>query len=127
MSIGASLMGRIDWTQPHPARRGRFGVAIPVDLSDRPGEAESAASTRNISPEGAFIATRRPLWVGEPVTLRFSFPGYHVPIGIRAEVRWIRREGQGEGRAAGVGVRFIDPSIAACAAIAALASLRDER
>jgi hypothetical protein len=125
MSIGASLMGRIDWTQHETPRRGRFGVAIRVELGGD-GADGAPASTRNISLEGAFITTRRPLRVGEPLKLRFWFPGYQVPISIPAEVRWIRSSGQGDSRPAGAGIRFIDPSIAASAAIVGLARLRED-
>jgi hypothetical protein len=125
MSIGASLMGRIDWTRQQPARRGRFGVAIRVELGGD-GADGAPASTRNISLEGAFITTQRPLCVGESLKLRFWFPGYHVPIPIPAEVRWIRPSGQSDGRPPGAGIRFVDPSIAASAAIVALARLRED-
>ena len=47
--------------------------------------------TRNLSQEGAFVATRRPPSVGELVTLRLSVPGNAVPLSVDAEVRWLRR------------------------------------
>ncbi|HEY7375906.1 MAG TPA: PilZ domain-containing protein [Polyangia bacterium] len=125
MSIGASLISLVDPEQQHPPRRGRFGVAIRVELGGD-GADGAPASTRNISLEGAFITTRRALRVGEALKLRFWFPGYQVPISIPAEVRWIRPAGQGDNRPAGAGVQFVDPSIAASAAIVGLARLRDD-
>ena len=90
------------------------------------GEEPIAAVTRNISPDGAFVATPWPLRVGQKVTLRLTIPGYSVPIVVKAEVRWVRAPGPTE-RAlpAGAGVRFIDPSIGASASIAALLQAQD--
>jgi len=123
MSIGAIDRERIEWTRQPPARSGRVGVQIrvgvqlPVDMQS--GDEPIAAVTRNISPDGAFVATRWPLRVGQQVTLRLGIPGYGVPI--RAEVRWVRAPGAAEAaEPAGVGVRFISPSIGASASIAAL-------
>jgi uncharacterized protein (TIGR02266 family) len=125
MTFGAIHMGRIDWTPPQPAHRGRVGVELSVDLGA--GAVTSAGRTRNISPDGAFIATGQALRVGEIVALRFAFPGYLVPVGVWAEVRWTRPAGEGGGGPIGAGVRFVDPSIAASAAIAALLHARDDR
>jgi uncharacterized protein (TIGR02266 family) len=121
MSVAAIDPGRMDWAQqqPPPARRGRAGVQIPLDLDD--GAAEVwPAFTSNLSTDGAFVATRRSLWVGDLVTLRFAFPGYRVPVVVRAEVRWIRPAAQGDRQPPGAGVRFVNPSIAAAASIEAL-------
>jgi len=118
MSLAAIDWGRIDWTRQEPLRHGRVGVEIAVDL-DGYGDARAGA-TRNLSAEGAFIATRAALRVGELVTLRFAFPGYNVPVVIRAEVRWVRPPVDAAGRPAGAGVRFVEPTIGAAASIAAL-------
>jgi uncharacterized protein (TIGR02266 family) len=126
MSLAAIDLGRNDWTrQEPPARRGRAGVEVPLDLDD--GGAEVAAAfTTNLSADGAFVATRRALWVGELVTLRFAFPGYRVPVVVRAEVRWVRPVGVGP-RHPGAGVRFINPSLGASASIDALMQTRANR
>ncbi|HMF42198.1 MAG TPA: PilZ domain-containing protein [Polyangia bacterium] len=125
MSIGAIDRERIDWTRQPPARSGRIGVQIrvgvqiPVDMQS--GEEPIAAVTRNISPDGAFVATRWPLRIGQKVALRLTIPGFSVPIVVKAEVRWVRALSAAEGALpAGAGVRFISPSIAASASIAAL-------
>jgi len=125
MTFGAINLGRIDWTPRQPEHRGRLGVELAVDLGAE--GAASTGSTGNISPDGAFIATSRPLRVGELVALRFAFPGYLVPIGIWAEVRWTRGAGEGAAGRPGAGVRFVAPSIAASAALAALLHGRDDR
>jgi uncharacterized protein (TIGR02266 family) len=126
MSLAAIDPLRIDWTRQEPtARRGRAGIEIPLDLDD--GGAEVAAAfTSNLSAEGAFVATRHALWVGELVTLRFAFLGYRVPVVVRAEVRWVRPVGEGH-RHPGAGVRFINPSLAASASIDALLRTRGYR
>ena len=131
MSIGAIDRERIDWTRQAPARPGRVGVQIrvgvhiPVEMQS--GEEPIAAVTRNISPDGAFVATRWPLYVGQRVTLRLTIPGYSVPIVMKAEVRWVRAPGpaEGAGPPAGAGIRFIEPSIGASASIAALLQSQD--
>jgi uncharacterized protein (TIGR02266 family) len=126
MSLAALDPGQTDWTrQEPPARRGRAGVEIPLDLDDG-GSEVAAAFTSNLSADGAFVATRRALSVGELVTLRFAFPGYRVPVVVRAEVRWIRAVGEGR-RHAGAGVRFINPSIAAAVSIDALLQTSGDR
>ena len=128
MSIGAIDRDRIDWTRQRPARTGRIGVQIrvgveiPVDMQS--GEEPIAALTRNISPDGAFIATRWPLQVGQQVALKLTIPGFSVPILVNAEVRWVR--GAGDARLpAGAGIRFVSPSIGASSSIAALLQAHD--
>jgi uncharacterized protein (TIGR02266 family) len=131
MSIGAIDRERIDWTRQAPVRPGRVGVQIrvgvhiPVDMQS--GDEPIAAVTRNLSPDGAFVATRWPVYVGQQVTLRLTIPGYSVPIVVKAEVRWVRAPGPADGAEplAGAGVRFIDLSIGASAAIAALLQAQD--
>jgi uncharacterized protein (TIGR02266 family) len=127
MSLAAIDPDRIDWTrqEPPPAGRGRVGIEIPLDLDDG-GSEVAAAFTTNLSTDGAFVATRRALWIGEFVTLRFAFPGYRVPVIVRAEVRWVRPSGEGH-RHPGAGVRFINPSLAASTLIEALLQTRRDR
>jgi uncharacterized protein (TIGR02266 family) len=118
MSLGAIDVDRIDWTRQEPLRHGRVGVEIAVEL-DGHGDGR-AGITRNVSAAGAFVATRAELRVGELVTLRLAIPGYSVAIPVRAEVRWVRPSAETAGRSAGAGLRFVEPSIAASASIAAL-------
>jgi uncharacterized protein (TIGR02266 family) len=99
--------GRFDDMPQSPARSGRAPLEIPV-LVEGDG-ATCAGITRNISQEGAFVATRRPPSVGERLTLRLAVPGHDVPLAIGAEVRWLRAIDDTAGRPAGIGVSFIDP------------------
>ena len=98
-------------------RSGRVDLELPVDL--RSAEESIAASTKNIGRGGVFVATDRPGRVGERLALTFTLPGSTDPISVQSEVRWTR-EGtsseQGE-RAAGMGLRFVQPPIFATALI----------
>ena len=99
--------GRFDDTSQSPARSGRAPVELPVLVE---GDGSMCAGiTRNISQDGAFVATSRPPSVGERLTLRLAVPGHDVPLAIGAEVRWLRAIDDAAGRPAGIGVSFIDP------------------
>lgn len=99
--------GRVDDARQSPARSGRAYLELPVELLA--DGASCPGITRNISQEGAFVATRRPPSVGERVTLRLVVPGHAVPLAIKAEVRWLRPIEDTAGRPAGIGVSFVDP------------------
>jgi uncharacterized protein (TIGR02266 family) len=100
--------GRVDDGRESPARSGRARLELPVELRGA-GGVSCIGITRNISQEGAFVATRRPPSVGERLTVRLVVPGHAVPLAIAAEVRWLRPIEDTAGRPAGVGVSFIDP------------------
>jgi Tfp pilus assembly protein PilZ len=99
--------GRVDDGRQSPARSGRARLELAAEL--RSDGASCIGVTRNISQEGAFIATRRPPSVGERLIVRLVVPGHAVPLAIAAEVRWLRPIDDTAGRPAGVGVSFIDP------------------
>ena len=76
--------------QPQAPRRGRSAAEIPVDLHGADGPFPGI--TRNISREGAFIATHQPLPPGTRFLLFLVFPGDRKPLAVRAEVRWVRED-----------------------------------
>jgi uncharacterized protein (TIGR02266 family) len=93
-------------------RRGRAPVEIPVDI-DLLGESFVATSV-NIGLGGLFVTTDRRFHIGDRFNLRFTLPGEAQPIGVAAEVQWLYGH---QGRALGVGVRFIGLSTVAAVAI----------
>ena len=88
-------------------RLGRWNIEMPVHLE--PGDGSSAATIRNISACGMFVAVPRAFEVGDRVLLRLPAPNGGEPVEIRAEVRWSRAAADGAQRPAGVGLRFIEP------------------
>ena len=69
--------------------------------------------TKNICKGGTFIRTKKPLEEGTIFLFQLSVPTLHHPIGIRGEVKWVKRDGQpsppgiAEDHEAGMGIRFI--------------------
>jgi len=108
---------------PPASRRGRSAAEIPVDLHGVDGPFPGI--TRNISREGAFIATHRPLPPGTRILLFLVFPGDRKPLAVRAEVRWARAataspSASPDERPAGMGVSFVDPPLGVTLSIADL-------
>ncbi len=66
----------------------------------------------NISAEGMFIATPKPLEPGTKLSLEFLLPGCNYPIRVKAEVTW-NRNIHDVGRSRGMGVKFdsLSPSV----------------
>jgi Tfp pilus assembly protein PilZ len=54
----------------------------------------------NISPNGIFIETHKPIFVGEEIKLDFKLEGFNKPLKITGEVAHATRSG--------IGVEFID-------------------
>ena len=108
-----------------PGRSGRAPVEIPVAMQG--GGASWTGVTRNLSQEGAVVATRRPPSVGELVTLRLSVPGNAVPLSVDAEVRWLRPIADTAGQPAGIGVSFVNPPYGASLCIAWLLHVHEAR
>ena len=62
----------------------------------------------NASSGGVFIATNKPVEIGDEVDFRISFPGLLSPIACRGEVRWRRDPEQATQESpAGFGVAFV--------------------
>src|SRR3979409_1948367 len=75
--------------------------------------------TQNISAGGLFIATHQLRRIGDRITLNFNIPGTEGTVKVETEVRWIRENSaltRADG-ATGMGVRFINLSPEATAAI----------
>jgi Tfp pilus assembly protein PilZ len=124
------MSAAFEWSRPDdvrhsPTRSGRARLEIPV-LVEAEG-AMSAGITRNLSQEGAFVATPRPPSVGERLTLRLAVPGHEVPLAISALVRWLRPIDDAAGQPAGIGVSFVDPPFGVSLCIAWLLHSHEER
>jgi uncharacterized protein (TIGR02266 family) len=71
-------------------------------------------TSSNVGVGGLFVLTEQRLSIGERLTLEFTLPDHVHPTSIDAEVRWID---EAEGRPAGLGMRFLNPSIGAMVAL----------
>ena len=70
-----------------------------------------AACTGNVSRDGLFIQTRKPLAVKERFLLRLQVPDVEKPLEIKCQVAWTRGQaGDGDAKAAGMGVKFCNMS-----------------
>jgi len=66
------------------------------------------AFTSNISNEGLFIKTDKPLKEGEKFSLKLRLPDFSEPITATCEVVWAREEQPTENRPLGMGVKFCE-------------------
>jgi uncharacterized protein (TIGR02266 family) len=86
----------------------RVPIYVPVDYDGR--EILRPCRITNLSVNGVFIATPKPLPLGTPVTLRFQLPGQRSLLAVSGTVRWSRGSPQRErpvsGTAIGMGVEF---------------------
>ena len=111
--------------QQHVRASERFDLEVKVDL-----ESDHNFYTglkQNISAGGLFIATNALRRIGDRITLQFSLPGAPEPLAVETEVRWIR-ENSALSRvdgATGMGVRFVNLSPQAAAAIQQFLESRD--
>lgn len=92
-------------------RATRFRLDVPVQL--REGGASYAGLAKNLGPGGIFVATVRPLAVGERVTVTLKAKSDAGPIEALAEVRWCRPFVELHDLPAGVGLRFVDTPLRA--------------
>jgi uncharacterized protein (TIGR02266 family) len=103
----------------------RYDLEIKVDL-----ESEHnfyTGLTQNISAGGLFIATHHLRRIGDRISLKFQLPGSDKPIAVETEVRWLRENSaltRADGET-GMGVRFINLTPDATAAINKFLSSRD--
>jgi uncharacterized protein (TIGR02266 family) len=103
----------------------RYDLEVKVDLES--DHNFYTGLTQNISAGGLFIATHALKKIGDRITLKFSLPGNAEPVSVETEVRWIR-ENTALMRAdggTGMGVRFINLSPEASAAIDKFLQSRD--
>ena len=103
----------------------RFDLEVKVDLES--DHNFYTGLTQNISAGGVFIATHVIRRIGDRITLKFTLPGSEKTIDVETEVRWIRENSalhRIEG-AQGMGVRFINLTPEASAAINGFLESRD--
>jgi uncharacterized protein (TIGR02266 family) len=103
----------------------RFDLEVKVDLES--DHNFYTGLTQNISAGGLFIATHHVRKIGDRITLKFTLPGSEKVIAVETEVRWIRENtalmrAHGE---TGMGVRFINLSAEASAAISGFLQSRE--
>jgi uncharacterized protein (TIGR02266 family) len=103
----------------------RFDLEVKVDLES--DHNFYTGLTQNISAGGLFIATHHMRRIGDLITLKFTLPGSDKVISVDTEVRWLRENSalQRVEGATGMGVRFINLSPEASAAITAFLESRD--
>ncbi len=103
----------------------RFDLEVKVDLES--DHNFYTGLTQNISAGGLFIATHHLRKIGDRITLKFTLPGSNKVIAVETEVRWIRENSalmRADG-GTGMGVRFINLSAEATAAISAFLESRE--
>jgi uncharacterized protein (TIGR02266 family) len=103
-------------------RQGRVDVDVAVHLSTHDGA--SLGRTKNVSSGGMFVATSRLLSVGDLVAVCLSRLDEVDPVEVEAEVRWVRRLPEGDGRPAGMGLHFLEPQREAATFVHTLRRLR---
>src|SRR5436190_19764967 len=103
----------------------RFDLEVKVDLES--DHNFYTGLTQNISAGGLFIATHHLRRIGDRITLKFTLPGSDKTVAVETEVRWIRENTalQRADGGTGMGVRFINLSAEAAAAISAFLQARD--
>jgi type IV pilus assembly protein PilZ len=80
----------------------RVPIQLKVDI-DTPNENYLFESSTNISQNGIFIQTEKPLDPGSQLSLRFALPDESV-IRTRGEVIWVNHDDDEE---PGMGIKFI--------------------
>jgi uncharacterized protein (TIGR02266 family) len=104
----------------------RFDLEVKVDLES--DHNFYTGLTQNISSGGVFIATHVLRKIGERITLKFTLPGSEKVLEVETEVRWIRENSalmRTSDGGTGMGVRFINLSPEASAAINAFVQSRE--
>ena len=103
----------------------RFDLEVKVDLES--DHNFYTGLTQNISAGGVFIATHHIRRIGDRITLKFTLPGSTKTVDVETEVRWIRENSalQRVEGSTGMGVRFINLSPEASAAITTFLQNRD--
>lgn len=96
----------IDTDPSFGRRQGRVDLDVAVHLSTHEGGSLGVA--RNASSGGMFVATTRLLSVGDQVAVCLSMLDEAQIVEVEAQVRWLRRLPEGDGKPAGMGLQFID-------------------
>jgi type IV pilus assembly protein PilZ len=105
------------------ARRARLS-GVRVTYEGASGEEQSADVT-DLSREGLFIESARPLAVGKRISLEIMATGESAPWSALGRVVWIRETGDGDESPAGMAVKIIDAEDTVHAAIERLIETRE--
>jgi type IV pilus assembly protein PilZ len=95
-------------TRPSAAERRREARA-PIELKVEYKRLNSffADYTRNISRDGTFIATAKPLPIGTEFVFKLTVPTMGEPLALKGTVSWIVKEHEATAdRPAGMGIKF---------------------
>jgi uncharacterized protein (TIGR02266 family) len=95
--------GSNDWTGLERRQFLRLPTHIRIEIGS--GANLQAATVKDVSQGGLFIALQRPLDVGSRVSLTLAPPDGMEPIEVTGRVAWIRPARSG-GQPAGMGVEF---------------------
>ncbi len=116
-AVDASLVRR--WVS-QPLRRGNLRAQLQFDVEYTQARTTAHGTCLNLSKEGMFIATKRPIAPGKEVVLRFTLPGRSDPLSVRAQVAWMSGEVQDPAIITGIGVNFLDLNPSKASAIGTL-------
>ena len=115
--VDASLVRQ--WVS-QPERRGTLRAQLQFDVEYTQARTTAHGTCLNLSKEGMFIATERPIAPGKEVVLRFTLPGRSDPLSVRAQVAWMSGEKQDPTVVKGIGVKFLDLDASMASAIGTL-------
>jgi uncharacterized protein (TIGR02266 family) len=92
-------------------RRGNPRVLKVLSLTYKDRKSFVKAYTANVSDDGFFIKTEKPLTPGDQFLLRLQLPGALDPIQIKCDAIWARKKEQSPpGRPPGMGIKFCEIS-----------------
>ena len=83
-------------------------IDLEVNVAAASDAGAHAGATLNISAGGVFLATERPINVGDQLKLELTLPGSKRSISVDSKVRWVRRRriAGRRVRPAGMGLQF---------------------
>ena len=96
---------------PHKViRRGepRIPISLPVDFSV--GEVSSTGYLLNMSEAGLFLHTRKTLFPGTNLHMRFALPGSNRLLDIKGIVKWCTQISGEKSLFGGAGIQFVHPA-----------------
>ncbi len=99
--------------------RGEKRIPASLRVTFRALAGAYTAYTKDVSPHGLFLKTRRPFAPGTRLRLTIHLPAPRGPVAIEGEVRRVVEPSAASHLLSGIGVRFVDPDEAAVRAIEA--------
>lgn len=81
----------------------RFMARFPVKFKESKEDFGSSVFLRDVSAEGAKIATKRSIFVNDQIDLLVELPDGHDPVALTGQVTWTRKTNPASWEA---GVRF---------------------